>query len=164
MSNFPSDEYKWKWKKQNGLELWSGLAMIWCELTSFILCCSAVRRRLRCIVWGGTMWQYWTARILPMLSTGRWHIWTLLIEGTTILRDVCCNNAARVFALQDLLTCFWIIIIIITVTNPSKSVEVHMPFWTLCCCCLYMILVLYLTISCMVQVLEYWMFYYYILM
>ena len=75
---------------------------------------------------------------------------TLLIEGTTIPRDVCCSDAARLLALQDLLTYFRGIIII--VTNPSKSVEVHVPFGPSAAVCLYMILVLYLTISNMVQV------------
>ena len=51
---------------------------------------------------------------------------TLLIEGTTILRDVRCSDAARVLALPDLLNCFQNIFII--VTNPSKTVEVHVPF------------------------------------
>jgi hypothetical protein len=96
MSNFLSNE---EWKKQKVLELWSGITMIWSKLTSFTLCCSAVRIRLRCILWLGTMWQYWTARILPMLSTGRWQILMQLIQGTTIQRNVSCSYAARVACL-----------------------------------------------------------------
>ena len=102
--------------------------MIWSELTSFMLCCSSVRRRLRCILWLGPMWQYWTTRILPMLSTGRWQILMLLIQGTTILRNVSCSYAARVLALPDLLTCLRSSVVRIIVTNPSKSVEVRVPF------------------------------------
>ena len=97
--------------------------MIWSKLTSFMLCCSTVRMRLRCILWLGTMWQYWTARILPMLSTGRWQILTLLIQGINILRNVSCSYATRVLALPDLLTNLWSSVVIIIVTNPRKSVQ-----------------------------------------
>jgi len=128
MSNFQWDEYRWKWKKQNDLEVWSELALIWSKLTSFVLCCSAVRMQLRCILCLGTMWQYWRARILPMLSTGRWQILMLLIQSTTILRNVSCSYAARVLALPDLLTCLWGSVVTIIVTNLSKSVEVHVSF------------------------------------
>jgi hypothetical protein len=123
MSSFLSHEYRLEWKKQKVLELWSGIAMIWSKLTSSMLCYSAVRRRLRCILWLGTMWQYWAAWILPMLSTGRWLILTLLIQGTTILRNVSCSYAAGLLALPDLLTCLWSSVVRIIVTNLSKSVK-----------------------------------------
>jgi len=102
--------------------------MIWSKLTFALLCCSAVIRQLRCILWLGTMWQFWTAKILPMLSTGRWQILTLLIQGTTVQRNVSCSYAARVLALPDLLTCLQSSVVRIIVTNPSKSVEVHLPY------------------------------------
>jgi hypothetical protein len=72
------------------------VAITWSKLTSVMLCFSAVRRRLRCILWLGPMWQYWTARILPLLSTGRWQTLTLLSSGKALLRNVYCNYAARV--------------------------------------------------------------------
>ena len=40
MSNFPSDEYTWKWKKQNSLELESGVAIY--DLNWHLSCCVAV--------------------------------------------------------------------------------------------------------------------------
>jgi len=126
--NFLWDVYRWNWKKQNGLELQSGLALIWCELTSFMLCCSVVRRQLRCILWLGTMWQYWTARILPILSTVRWQILALLIQGTTIQRNVSCSYTARVLAIPDLLTSLQSSVVTIIVTNLSKSFAVYMPY------------------------------------
>jgi len=52
----------------------------------------------------------------------------LLIQGTTLLRNVSCSYAGRVLALPDLLTCLWSSVITIVVTNPRKSVEVHVPF------------------------------------
>ena len=102
--------------------------MIWSKLTSFMLCCSAVRRQLRCILWLGTMWQCWTARILPMLSTGRWQILTLLIQRTTTQRNISCSSAGWVLALPDLLTCLQSSVVTIIVTNPRKTFEVHVPF------------------------------------
>ena len=77
----------------------------------------------------------------------------LLIESTTILRNVSCSYAARVLALPDLFTCLRSSVVRIIVTNPSKSVEVHVPFGPSPAA------VLYLTVSYMVQVLEYRMFY-----
>jgi hypothetical protein len=143
MSNFPSDEYRWKWKKQNGLELGSGLAIIWSKLTSFLLCCSAVRMWLRCILWLGTMWQYWTVMILPLLSTGKWQILTLLIQGKTIQRNVSCSYEARVDALPYLLACLRSSVVTIIVTavatgsktgvttngEGSEGVSTKTPLW-----------------------------------
>ncbi len=76
--------------------------MIWSKLTSFMLCCSTVRKLLKCILWVGTMWRYWTARIPPLLSTGRWQILTLFSSHTTILKNVSCTYAPRVLVLLDL--------------------------------------------------------------
>jgi len=128
MSNFPSDAYRWKWKGQNGLEFWSGLAMIWSKLTSFMLCCSAVQMWLRCILWLRTIWQYRTARIQRILSTGRWWILTLLIQGTTVLKNVSCSYAARVLDIPNFLTCLQSSVVTIIVTNLSKSDEVYLPY------------------------------------
>jgi hypothetical protein len=54
-----------------------------------------------------------------------------------------------VLALPDLLTCLQSSIVTIIVINPSKSVEVHLPQGPSAAA------VLYLTVSYMVQVLEY---------
>jgi len=62
---------------------------------------------------------------------------------------VSCSYAARVLALPDLLTCLQSSIVTIIVINPSKSVEVHLPQGPSAAA------VLYLTVSYMVQVLEY---------
>ena len=130
MLNFLSDQYRRQWKNQNGLELESGVAMIWSKLTFFMLCCSTVRRMLRCILWLGTMWQYWTAWILPLLSTGRWQILTLFSSGTTMLKNACCSYTARVLVLPDIHICLQSSAVTIIGTNTSKSVKVHVPFET----------------------------------
>ena len=133
--------------------------MIWSKLTFALLCCSAVRRQLRCILWLGTMWQCWTARILPMLSTGRWQILMLLIQGTTLLRNVSCSYAGRVLAFTRFVD------LLVEQCNYNCCDQSKEICWSpcailiLCCCCLNMILVLHLNICCMVQVVEHWMFY-----
>jgi hypothetical protein len=63
--------------------------------------------------------------------------------------SVFCSYAAGVLALPDLLTCLQSSVVTIIAINPSKSVEVHVPFGPSPAA------VLYLTISYMVQVLEY---------
>ena len=44
------------------------------------------------------------------------------------MRNVSCSYAARVLGLLDLLTCFQSSVVTIIVTNPGKSVEVHLPY------------------------------------
>jgi len=53
---------------------------------------------------------------------------TLLIQGRNLQRNVSCSYAGRVLALPELLTCLWSTVITVVVTNPKKSVEVHVPF------------------------------------
>jgi hypothetical protein len=146
---------KLKEAKWSRIRKWN--SHIWSKLTSFLLCCSTVRRQLRFILWVGTMWQYWTTRISPLLSTGRWQILMLFSSGTTILKNIYCSYVARVIVLPDFHICLQSSVVTIIGTNTNKSVQVHMSFGP-STVSLYMILVLQLTICCMVQVVEHWMF------
>ena len=56
---------------------------------------------------------------------------TLLIQGTTILRNVSCSYAARVLVLLGLLTCLRSSVVTIIVTSLSKSVKSMCHLYTL---------------------------------
>ena len=139
-----------KWKEQNCLEWEAGIARLRSKFMSFVLCCSAVSRRLRCILSEGPMWQCWAARTLPQLWTATWQILKLLSSGTPIQTNVPCSKSACLTRFADLLV----------EQCSDQSVEIcWIPRANLSVSCyrLYMMRVLRITICCMVQVVEHWM-------
>jgi len=79
-------------------------------------------------MYGAPVWEEALVKKKNLCTLQRAQRLMLLIQGTTIQRNVSCSYTARVLATPDLLTCLQSSVVKIIVTNVSKSVEVYLPY------------------------------------